>query len=142
MPIKNPCAFLDQPEGLAPLMPHAQRLIELRRILAVALPEPLACRCSIANIRQGKIILFAANGAVAAKLRLLSPTLLEHFSKRAIEVTGLEVRVQPPESQPYVSDKSTQISEAGATRLAELCQQLPDSELKSVIARLADRYRT
>src|SRR2546425_10881192 len=43
-PMKNPYAFLDQPDGIAPLMPQARRLIELREILAAVLPESLA-RC-------------------------------------------------------------------------------------------------
>ena len=138
---KNPCAFLDQPEGIAPLMPQARRLIELRRILATVLPQSLARRSSIANIKQGKVIVFAANGAVAAKLRLMSPALLEQLSKRGIEVTGLEVRVQPPAPTPQVFEKSSEISDEAIFRLRELCGQLPDSKLKNVIGQLARRHR-
>ena len=141
MSTKNPCAFLDQPEGIAPLMPQARRLIELRRILATVLPQSLARRSSIANIKQGKVIVFAANGAVAAKLRLMSPALLEQLSKRGIEVTGLEVRVQPPAPTPQVFETSSEISDEAIFRLRELCGQLPDSKLKNVIGQLARRHR-
>ncbi|MGB5080463.1 MAG: DUF721 domain-containing protein [Burkholderiales bacterium] len=142
MPTKNPCAFLDQPEGIAPLMPQARRLIELRRILAAVLPESLARWSSIANVKQGRVIIFAANGAVAAKLRLLSPALLEQLSKRGTEVTGLEVRVQPSSPSLQAADKSAKMSSSGASSLEELCEQLPDSELKNAVGRLASRYRT
>jgi len=141
MPAKKPCAFLDQCDGIAPLMPQARRLIELRRILAAVLPEALARCSSIANVKQGKIVIFAANGAVAAKLRLLSPALQEQLSKRGVEVTGLEVRVQPGGPMTQVPDKSAKLSAEGAARLDGLCGQLPESELKNAIRRIVGRHR-
>ena len=103
---KNPCAFLNQPDGIAPLMPQARRLIELRKILAAMLPESLARSCSIANYKQGKVVIFAANGATAAKLKLMLPTLSEQLSQRGIEVTGLEVCVQPLAPDHQAVEKS------------------------------------
>jgi len=64
---KNPCAFLNQPDGIASLMPQARRLIELRGILSAVLPPSLARWCSIANYKRGKVVIFAASSAVAAK---------------------------------------------------------------------------
>jgi hypothetical protein len=141
MHMKNPCAFLNQPDGIAPLMPQAQRLIELRGILAAVLPESLTRFCSIANYKQGKVIIFAANGATAAKLKLMLPTLSEQLSKRALEVTGLEVRVQAFESDPQVIEKSAKMTQEAASGLAGLCKELPDSELKIAIGKFAARYR-
>jgi hypothetical protein len=138
---KNPCAFLNQPDGIAPLMPQARRLIELREILAAVLPEPLARWCSIANYKQGKVVIFAANGATAAKLKLMLPTLSEQLSKRGIEVTGLEVCVQPLASEPQVVEKSAKISPETAAGLTRLSEQLPDSELKISIGKFAARHR-
>jgi len=139
--MKNPCAFLNQPDGIAPLLPQARRLIELREILAAVLPESLARYCSIANYKQGKVVIFAANGAIAAKLKLMLPTLSEQLSKRGIEVTGLEVLVQPLNSDPQVVEKSAKIGLEAALGLTRLCEQLPDSELKIVLGKLATRYR-
>ena len=141
LPTKNPCAYLTQPDGIASLMPQALRLIELRGILAAALPESLARSCSVANYKQGKIVIFAANSAVAAKLKLLSPALSEELSKRAVEVTGLEVRVQPLNYDGQLVEKSAKISVEGALRLTQLFEQLPDSELKTALSRIAGRGR-
>ena len=138
---KNPCAFLNQPDGIAPLMPQARRLIELRKILAAMLPESLARSCSIANYKQGKIVIFAANGATAAKLKLMLPTLSEQLSQRGIEVTGLEVCVQPLSSGSQVVEKSAKISREATLELARLCEQLPDSELKIALGKFASRHR-
>ena len=122
-------------------MPQARRLIGLRRILATVLPESLARGSSIANVKQGKLIVFAANGAVAAKLRLMSPALLEQLSKRGIEVTEMEVRVQPPLQLPQAPEKSAKMSSKGASNLMDLCKQLPDSELKNALSQLAHKHR-
>jgi len=86
--MKNPCAFLNQVDSVAALMPQAERLIELRQILSSLLPESLARRCSVANYRQGRVVIFASNGATAAKLKLMLPSLLEQLSGCAMEVTG------------------------------------------------------
>jgi len=139
--MKNPCAFLNQPDGIAPLIPQARRLIELREILAAMLPESLARCCSIANLKQGKVVIFAANGAIAAKLKLMLPTLLEQLSKRAMEVTGLEVCVQPLASDPQVVEKSAKMSVDATLAFARLCEQLPNSELKITLGKIASRHR-
>lgn len=138
---KNPCAFLNQPDGIAPLMPQARRLIELRKILAAMLPESLARSCSIANYKQGKVVIFAANGATAAKLKLMLPTLSEQLSQRGVEVTGLEVCVQPLSSGSQVIEKSAKISLEATLELTRLCEQLPDSELKTILRKFASRHR-
>jgi hypothetical protein len=138
---KNPCAFLNQPDGIGSLMPQARRLIELRGTLSAVLPEPLARCCSIANYKQGKVVIFAANSAAAAKLKLMGPTLLKKLSKRGIEVTGLEVRVQPLDHERQVFEKSSKMSEEAAASLAGLCEQLPDSELKIALGKIARRHR-
>jgi len=122
-------------------MPQARRLIELREILAAVLPESFARYCSIANYKQGKVVIFAANGAIAAKLKLMLPTLAEQLSKRAIEVTGLEVCVQPLASDPQAVEKSAKISQGTALELTRLCEQLPDSGLKIALGKLASRHR-
>jgi len=141
MPTKNPCAFLNQPDGIASLMPQARRLIELRGVLSAVLPESLARWCSIANYKQGKVVIFAANSTVAAKLKLMRPTLVEQLSQRGVEVTGLEVRVQPLAHDRQVFEKSAKMSTEAAIGLARLCEQLPDSELKIALEKIARRHR-
>ena len=141
MHIKNPYAFLTQADGIAPLMPQARRLLELRGIFAAILPRALADSCSIANYKQGRIVVFAPNGAVAAKLNLLRPALVDRLSKRGIEVTGLDIRVQPREDHSQVTEKSKQLGPAAVRELDRLYGQLPDSELKDAVGRMLGRDR-
>src|SRR5262252_8853171 len=141
MHMKNPCAFLNRADGIASLMPQAERLIELREILSSLLPASLAQRCSVANFKQGRVVIFASNGATAAKLKLMLPSLLEQLSGRATEVTGLEVVVQAREAEPQVADKSAKMSEAATSTLAAFSEQLPDSELKTAVSRIVFQHR-
>ena len=91
---QNIAAYLDNSEGIGSLMPQAARLLELRRQLSEFLPKPLAKSCEIANYKQGKVVIFAENGAIAAKLAHYRPKLINLFSARGIEVTAIEVTVQ------------------------------------------------
>ena len=140
MQSRNLNALLNQPDGIASLMPQAKRLLELRRILDAVLPESLSRSCSIANYKQGKIVIFAGNSAVASKLKLLRPTLAEQLSKRAVQVTGIDVQVQPPAPTSQVPEKTSKLTEGASASLARLSQQLPDSQLKNVIVKLARRH--
>jgi hypothetical protein len=55
----------------------------------------MARSARVANLKLGKLIIHADNGGVAAKLRQITPTLVDVFHNEAVEVTGIEVKVQP-----------------------------------------------
>jgi hypothetical protein len=139
--MKNPCQFLNQADAISALMPQAERLNKLREILASLLPESLARHCSVANFKEGRVVVFAANGATAAKLKLMLPSLLEQLSRRVTEVTGMEVAVQALASAPQIAEKSAKMSLEAVSELGRLCEQLPDSELKSALARIVFQHR-
>ena len=127
--------------GIQSLMPQAQRLLELRRILSGTLPPNLQRSCTIANYMQGKVVIFAENSAVAAKLKLMAPDLRDQFVKRAIEVTGIDIQVQPKEPVQTVG-KTAEMTDGALSSLSELESQLPDSKLKSAISSLLSRHRS
>jgi hypothetical protein len=84
--------------GLARLTDHAARLLRLQRIFESAVPRALVRGARVANFKLGRLVIYAENGAVAAKLRQIIPTLSGAFANLAPEVTGIEVKVQPRES--------------------------------------------
>jgi hypothetical protein len=133
----KPDALLSETGGIPALMPQARRLLELRQILASLLPAALARACTVANYKQGKLVLFAENNAVAAKLKLISPTLRERLSDRGVQVTEMDIGVQAPEATQEKPEKSTKLSGSAVASLAELAAQLPDSPLKQRVAALA-----
>lgn len=126
--------------GLARLTDHAQHLLRLQRLFQAA--TPLARQARIANLRLGKILIHAANGAVAAKLRQMEPRLTGIFFSEAREVTGIEVRVQPrakthlpvrPSDRAPPGDSQKQ----ALTRFADSLR--PDSPLKTALVKLVGR---
>ncbi|MEW6164089.1 MAG: DciA family protein [Pseudomonadota bacterium] len=89
----------------ARLAEQANRLRHLQQLLDATLPAHLLPGTRIANLKRGKIVIHAASGAVAVKLRHLSPRLVEHFNQQGQEVTALEVRVQA--HRPSTAGKRT-----------------------------------
>ncbi len=131
-------AYLDSAAGIAGLLPQVERLIELRRIYSSLVPPQLARSSSIVNYKQQKVVIFAENNAIAAKLRLLSPRLINDFSKGGVEVTGIRLEVQPRQvAVAKVIPRHAELSRAGAENLEALASRLPDSKLKQALSRLA-----
>ena len=137
MTSKNLNAYLVQADGINSLMPQAKRLLELRQVLLEVLPKPLADLATVANYRQGKIVIFAANSAIAAKLKLLGPTLKDRFVMRGLQVTALEFEVQPNQGTGNKPPKAAVLTDRAREALAVLASQLTESQLKSTVSSMA-----
>jgi len=125
---------------LARLSGHARRLLGMQRVFEAA--TPLARQSRVANYKLGRIVIYAANGAVAAKLRQLEPRLAALFRSEATEVTGIDIRVQPgTANRPQQPKKTlTEIGDQQKQALTSLADGLPEgSTLKAALARLVDR---
>ena len=130
---------LNSGDSMARLAAHAQRLLQFQRLLEAALPEALRPHARVANFRLGKLLIHAANGAVAAKVRQLGPSLASELSNKEPKVTQIEVRVQarnpaPPRQSHKRPDLPGKKQKQGLTNLA---QELPrESPLKRALERL------
>ena len=82
---------------------QAERLRTLQTILDTTLPVHLLPGTHVANLKRGKIVIHAASGAVAVKLRQLAPRLTDSFIQQGQQVTGIEVRVQAGRSHLVTS---------------------------------------
>jgi hypothetical protein len=133
----KPDALLSGSDGIPALMPQARRLLQLRQLLADLLPDALARACTVANYKHGKLVVFAENNAIAAKLRLLSPTLCDRLSNSGVQVTELDIGVQPPDAAREKLAKSAQLTGSAVASLTDLASQLPDSPLKQRIVLMA-----
>ncbi|MDP2751176.1 MAG: DciA family protein [Rhodocyclaceae bacterium] len=131
---------LESDAGLARYATHAKRLSRFQRAFQSA--TPLAHCANVVNFKLGKVIIHAANGAVAAKLKQIAPTLVETFRTVAAEVTGIEARVQPrPASWTSRRPGSLPLAHATMTderrqNLALFANNLPtDSPLREALIR-------
>ena len=137
---RNAGEFLDRSEDIGALMPKARQLVELSRLVARLLPESLSQSVAVANARQGRLVLFAENSVVAARLKLLAPGLRNQLLEAGVETTGIAVEVQPRPSGAASRGTSRQgLSRAAGETLDRFSDGLPDSPLKSALKRLAGR---
>lgn len=140
MHAKTAARLLATAESAGHLMAQAEQLVQLRHIAAGVLPVELRRSTAIANIKQEKVVIFAENAAIAAKLRLLEPALMEAFAREAMKVTGLQIKVQVPDRPAAAfADKRARLQPGAAAALERLANSLPDSDLSRAVARLAKR---
>ena len=134
MPARSLQDHLSTAEGTAQFAAHAQRLLRLQRLLETALPPTLRSHARVANLRQGKLIIHAANSAVAAKLRQFGPRFTELFYKDGAQISEIDVRVQakPPAVARERPEPIDLPSEERKQALTQLADTLPeDSALKA-----------
>lgn len=90
-------------------------------------------------INHRRLTVYAENGAVAAKIKLLLPSLLTKLQKQEVEVTSIRVVVQVKYYRQKPEQSLRTISPEAAQRLQAFADQLGDSALGEVLARLASR---
>jgi len=91
---------------------------------------------------EGSLTLYASSGAIAAKLKQISPSLLLKFNKKGYEVTAIRVAVQAHNHTTKTDnkvDKNLNISPVGMENLSQLAAGLPASPLKSAVESLLKR---
>jgi hypothetical protein len=126
---------------LQALSHKARRLSEMQALLAQALPASLADATATAVTDTGELLLFADNGAVAAKLKQLTPRITVFFRQRGIEVTGIRVQVQVGFRSKPLPQKQISMSTGGAEALGALAGKIRDPGLRAALQRLAHRAR-
>lgn len=134
--------LLESEAHVARLTAHAGRLLQLQRQLELALPRQLASSVRIANFRLGKIVIHAANGAIAVKVRQIVPGLVERYRQTGTEVNEIEIKVQPVRPvPPKKTDSFTPVIGDSAKRgLTDLANRLPeDTPLRRALERLTKK---
>ena len=127
--------FKENAEILA-LSGAANRLADLQRIWDSIVPPPLRPFARPGGVRHRRIVVFADNGSVAAKLKLLAPSLLKNLQNKGVDVTSIRIEVQvisrprPPQRAPRKPGQQAVES------LQTLAGQLPDSPLGTALSRL------
>jgi len=134
--------FRDNPE-LAALSGQASSLTASQKIWNTIAPDNLKQYTQAGNVKHKRLTVYAENGAVAAKIKLLLPSLLTKLQKQGVEVTSIRVEVQVQSSVQKPVKHLRSVSPQGASSLHELAEKLSDSEpgskLSEVLARLSGR---
>ena len=113
---------------------HMDKLIELQQVFVEIAPLQLARFCTLGAFFEGNLTICASNGAIAAKVRQIAPSLLRKFQARGYEVTAIRIAVQAdynPEPARGGSTHKPVIDRVGIENLARLAKDLPESPLGS-----------
>jgi hypothetical protein len=135
-------AFLTSSQELRQISGKVRQLRSIQSLYEQIAPVSLLRSSQVLCIETGLLTLAANNGAIAAKLRQMTPELLRQLQLQGCEVTGIQVRVQvtvPPNPRPALPSS---LSEEGIQQLNNLASTLGDSPLKSALQRLANRNKS
>lgn len=124
----------------AGLLSAARQLFKDQSTFHKLIPRQLAQYCHLSRITNGKLTILAENGAIAAKLKQLSPSLLRKLQQCGWEVTSFQILVQAQNStantkyiEKQMDIKKPKLSHSGKECFNQLAATLPDSELKEAI---------
>lgn len=140
MPADTAHSFLNAAPNLQPLLREAKKLLALQHAWDKIAPGPLAAASKVGAAHGQTLVVYAGNGAVAAKLRQLTPSLLAKIQERGIEVTAIRVDVQVEAPPPARKRKDLALSRNALNKLEELERNLAASPLKNALQRLIRRH--
>lgn len=132
-------ALLRDNAGLQSYVRQAGALAQLQALWRASVPAELRPHAQAAGLKHKRITVLADNGAVAAKLKLIAPSLLKTLQNKGLEVTSIRVEVQVKSARQRRPDTARKINASAAASLLRLAQELPDSPLRAALERLASR---
>ena len=127
---------------LQPLLAKTRELRALAGVVQSFLSAELGAETRVANFKEGKLSLLAANAAAASKLRLLAPALTRFLVERRWQVKLVSVRVQPSaaRARELKREKSVHFSTHALERLRALHERLAPSPARDALARMLRRH--
>ena len=119
------------------LFNHVEKLTEMQRAFKKIMLPNLGKHCALGGFSEGSLTICADNGAIAAKLRHMLPSLLLKLQTAGYEVTAIRIAVQADCNSPITGRRSTGkpgIDSAGRESLAQLAKKLPGSASEPLYA--------
>jgi hypothetical protein len=116
---------------------RTRTLSALHTILRESAPTQLSADLWVRSLNDGTLHLGASNGAVAAKVKQMLPSLIQRFSRHGFELKAIRVSVdrKPRRRIERQSDKP-QVDRNARRHLAKLVAALGDSPLKRAVQKL------
>ena len=131
-------ALLGQPE-LTVLNARNKETQIAQKIWGAIVPDNMAQFSHASSIKNKQITVFVDNNAVAAKIKLLIPSLLIKLEKQGCEVTSISVKVQVKSTPPVKQKTIKVLSPVAASKLQQLAHKLAGTTLGDALTRLATK---
>ena len=140
MPARKVSEILDADDALGNLAAASRRVQQLQRIYLEAVPAALSRASRVGWVRAGVVSVITSNGAVAAKLRQMTPRILEGFRRHGLECNSMRIEVQVGTEHPTSAANSGKgLSREALRAVEEAVRTLPESPLRAALTRLARR---
>lgn len=115
---------------------HNQELATLMHMWQQVAPAALIKLTAATQIKNQRLVVMCANNTIAAKIKLLSPSLLIQLQNQGYELTAIQPKVQV-KSTPEVKLKAVRLlSPHGADMLNKLAEQQPNTPLSNAVAKI------
>lgn len=131
-------AFNDYP-FLQPLREHEAVSHVAQTIWQQVAPENLAALSQAQEINNQQLKLTTQHNTVAAKIKLLAPSIVNALKKQGYEVTAIQVKVQVKSEAPKKQKKLKKISPQAGKNLEALAQKLAGTALGNALEKLAKK---
>ena len=141
MPETRVGSLLNSLPELQALNRELKQLAVLQSALAEILPDDLSTSIRVSVMKAGSVTLSANNGAAAAKLKQLTPRILDALRKHVHEINGIRVEVQLRTGDNPLPEKQISLSSGASEAIETLSKQLDTSPLKDALDRLSRRGR-
>lgn len=132
----------------ARLFAAAYQVHKHQSVFKKLVPGNLSPYCTAGQISSGILTVIAENGAIAAKLKQISPSLLLRLQQHGWEVTSFQILVQANHSNNNANQSATNgyqkkkiaLSAHGKNCLNQLAVSLPDSALRDAILSFVKKH--
>lgn len=125
--------------NFAALTDKAKALAATQKIWQEIVPEPFKSATQVGNIEHKRLTVYVENGAVAAKIKLLLPSLLTKLKKSGVEISSIRVQVQVQAGAEKTEKPTRALSSSAAKEVGSLADQLEGTTLGDVLKRLSKR---
>ena len=129
------------------MLEKSQILQKINQVWLQNLPENLQAFSMVGDFNKGVLTVFATQNAIAAKIKLMSVSLLiqlkNQLKNQGVEVTAIQVKVQVISApKPQKTKPSRQLSKQTAAQLQGLAETMQGSDLAESLQRLAGRFKS
>lgn len=134
--------FIHAEPALKPLLRQLSELSYMQRIFQESIPAPFASLGRVGSFRDGTLIVVAKNGAAAAKLKQVLPSVEEKISQLLNQPIEVKVSVSlDGVGGPETASRKIKpaMSAVALESLQKLAAELPTSPLKDEVSTLLKR---
>ena len=126
---------------LKALSQQVSELTAVQKLWQEIIPSALKKQTQAGAIEHKRLTIYALNGAVAAKIKLLLPSLLTKLQKQGVAISSIRVSVQVQSHAAKTDKPLRNLSSEAAEKIHSLAQKLQGSALGDSLERLAQRAK-